>query len=282
MTIYHTVYQTTNKINDYIYIGVHTTDDPNDRYLGSGPALKTAINEHGKEHFTKRPLSYHNTRDEAFAEEANIVTEEFVKRIDTYNMQTGGGRGLPSEETKMKQSKLAKQRKKIKCQHCKGYYSPGNHGQHHGDRCPVKTGIPHKRPTATARARMSRAQLQVLKKTCPHCKMIYSPGPYKQHHGDKCSIKTGIQCAPLPLEQKTCEYCKKITSIGNYVKYHGNKCPVKTGVLYKNSPRSLEARAKQSKMAKNRTKKECPHCGIKMDPGNYKQHHGPNCKKLIP
>jgi hypothetical protein len=45
MNIYYTVYQTTNQINDKIYIGVHKTENPNDDYLGSNRILKDASKE---------------------------------------------------------------------------------------------------------------------------------------------------------------------------------------------------------------------------------------------
>lgn len=39
----HFIYKTTNKTNNKIYIGVHSTNDIDDGYLGSGIALKYAI-----------------------------------------------------------------------------------------------------------------------------------------------------------------------------------------------------------------------------------------------
>lgn len=39
----YTVYKITNKINDKIYVGVHSTDNPNDSYMGSGKIIKDAI-----------------------------------------------------------------------------------------------------------------------------------------------------------------------------------------------------------------------------------------------
>ena len=40
---HNVVYQITNLINGKIYIGVHSTDDINDGYMGSGDLIKMAI-----------------------------------------------------------------------------------------------------------------------------------------------------------------------------------------------------------------------------------------------
>ena len=45
----HIIYKITNKINDRIYIGAHSTDDINDSYMGSGKAIKAAQRKYGIE-----------------------------------------------------------------------------------------------------------------------------------------------------------------------------------------------------------------------------------------
>jgi len=88
--MYHFVYQTTNLINNKIYIGKHSTRNLNDGYMGSGPSLLHAINKHGKENFKTEVLLFLETEEEAYAVEAALVDRDFVCRDDTYNCKLGG------------------------------------------------------------------------------------------------------------------------------------------------------------------------------------------------
>lgn len=89
----YTIYQTTNKINGKIYIGKHQTENLNDSYLGSGIALRNAIKKYGVEHFEKIILFNFDTEQEMNDKERELITEEFVKRKDTYNKGVGGEGG---------------------------------------------------------------------------------------------------------------------------------------------------------------------------------------------
>lgn len=86
------VYQTTNKINNKIYIGIHDTTRNlcNGFYFGSGKALKQAIKKYGKENFERKTLYEFETLEEAAAKEREIVNEEFVNSNLNYNMTLGG------------------------------------------------------------------------------------------------------------------------------------------------------------------------------------------------
>ena len=88
--MYHFLYKTTNIINGKNYIGAHSTDNLNDGYLGSGKQIKDAIKKYGKDNFRIEILEHFDTREAAFAREAEVVTEEVVRDANTYNMMTGG------------------------------------------------------------------------------------------------------------------------------------------------------------------------------------------------
>lgn len=100
------VYQTTNKINNKIYIGVHKTETPEifDGYIGCGayinkPSsynkgkthLHNALLKYGVSNFYRTTLKTFDSIDEALYLEEQLVNEDFIKRTDTYNMTIGGG-----------------------------------------------------------------------------------------------------------------------------------------------------------------------------------------------
>lgn len=110
---YYTIYKTTNLINNKIYIGLHTTEDLNDGYLGSGIFLKQAIKKYGVNNFKKEILYILDNKKEMILKEKEIVNEEFVKRKDTYNM-TKGGYGLSTLSEKKRLETIEKIRKSNK------------------------------------------------------------------------------------------------------------------------------------------------------------------------
>lgn len=87
------MYQITNKSNGKIYIGKHQTKDFNDGYMGSGKHLRRAIEKYGIENFTKEILFQFDNEADMNAKEAELVTEEFCLREDTYNLCPGGQGG---------------------------------------------------------------------------------------------------------------------------------------------------------------------------------------------
>ena len=99
------VYQTINKVNNKIYIGVHKTEDPEnfDGYIGNGIYInrpsswmnpKTyfqyAVKKYGFKNFIRTTLKIFETEEEAYNLEAELVNKDFIKRDDTYNLVLGG------------------------------------------------------------------------------------------------------------------------------------------------------------------------------------------------
>jgi len=91
--MFYTVYQITNTIDGKTYIGKHQTSYLNDNYMGSGKHLKHAIDKYGIDKFEKKLLYVFDNEADMNAKEAELVTEEFCKREDTYNICPGGKGG---------------------------------------------------------------------------------------------------------------------------------------------------------------------------------------------
>ena len=100
------VYLTINTNNKKRYVGVHGTSTPDkfDGYLGNGAwvqspstynkglyPLHAAILKYGVKSFKRFTLKVFDKLEDALDLERWIVTEEFIKRTDTYNCTLGGG-----------------------------------------------------------------------------------------------------------------------------------------------------------------------------------------------
>jgi hypothetical protein len=84
------IYKITNMLNDRIYIGAHKTSNLEDEYMGSGNKIRAAIKKHGLRNFKREILSFHDSELEMYAEEARLVTAEFIKETSNYNITPGG------------------------------------------------------------------------------------------------------------------------------------------------------------------------------------------------
>lgn len=91
--MFYTVYKTTHLSSGKTYIGMHATENPDDSYLGSGNLISRAIKKHGREAFSKEVLFVFATPEEMIAKEKELVTEEFISRDETYNLNVGGDGG---------------------------------------------------------------------------------------------------------------------------------------------------------------------------------------------
>lgn len=92
--MFYTVYRVINLHNGKEYIGKHQTDNLEDGYMGSGKWLKRAIQKYGIDSFKKEILHIFETEQEMNDKEAELVTEEYCERKDTYNICTGGKGGF--------------------------------------------------------------------------------------------------------------------------------------------------------------------------------------------
>lgn len=91
---FHFLYKTTNIINGSYYIGIHSTDDINDGYFGSGIILKKSINKYGLENFKIEIIEFVSSREELKKRENEIVNENLLSDNLCMNLQLGGTSGF--------------------------------------------------------------------------------------------------------------------------------------------------------------------------------------------
>jgi hypothetical protein len=86
----HFVYETTNLINGKKYIGKHSTENIDDKYLGSGLLLVRAIEKYGKGKFQREILKEFDSEKDAYEYEKSLITEKIIKDNNYYNIMIGG------------------------------------------------------------------------------------------------------------------------------------------------------------------------------------------------
>lgn len=103
---FHYIYKTTCNVTKRFYYGMHSTDNLEDGYLGSGQRLWKSINKHGKENHSIEILEYLENRSSLKDREKELITEELLKDPMCMNLQLGGGGGFIGEEHRKKTSDL--------------------------------------------------------------------------------------------------------------------------------------------------------------------------------
>ena len=89
--MYHYFYKITNLINECYYVGIHSTENLDDKYAGSGAALRKAYKKYKKENFKKEILKFFNTREELSEYEKQYIKEnQCLVDSSCYNIYPGG------------------------------------------------------------------------------------------------------------------------------------------------------------------------------------------------
>ena len=87
---YHYIYKTTNIITKRYYYGMHSTDNLDDGYVGSGKRLWYSINKYGKENHTVEILEFLPNRYSLREREGVLVNEELLGDPMCMNLTLGG------------------------------------------------------------------------------------------------------------------------------------------------------------------------------------------------
>lgn len=108
---YHYIYKTTCKVTGRYYIGMHSTSNLDDAYLGSGKRLWYSIRKHGKENHVKEILEFLPDRIALKKREKEIVNEALLQDPLCMNLQLGGGGGAQEEKVQEKWWKSANEKR---------------------------------------------------------------------------------------------------------------------------------------------------------------------------
>jgi hypothetical protein len=106
---YHIIYKTTCLITKRFYIGMHSTDNLEDGYIGSGKLLWRSVKKHGKENHVTEILETLPDRSSLREREKHVVNEEFIKDEMCMNLMVGGEGGFISKEHYNKMKSLSKE-----------------------------------------------------------------------------------------------------------------------------------------------------------------------------
>lgn len=93
MKRYHYIYKTTCNVTNKYYLGMHSTNDMADGYMGSGKRLGYSMRKHGKENHTCEILEHYFTREWLREREAELVCAEKLTDPRCMNLKLGGDGG---------------------------------------------------------------------------------------------------------------------------------------------------------------------------------------------
>jgi hypothetical protein len=95
---YHYIYKTTCKVNGKYYIGMHSTSNLEDGYIGSGKRLWNSIRKYGRENHEFEILEWFPDRSSLKEREKEIVNEGMLQDLMCMNLALGGEGGFISKE----------------------------------------------------------------------------------------------------------------------------------------------------------------------------------------
>ena len=96
--IFHYIYKTTNLLNGKYYFGMHSTDNLNDNYFGSGKRLKYSVNKYGIENHKVEILEFVLDRKSLAKREKEIINLNEIAKEECMNLMVGGSGGFISVE----------------------------------------------------------------------------------------------------------------------------------------------------------------------------------------
>lgn len=90
MRKYHYIYKITHPTSGAYYIGMHSTNNLDDGYFGSGSHLRRSVKKHGKSEHKMEILEFLPDREALTERERELVNAEILKDPDCLNIALGG------------------------------------------------------------------------------------------------------------------------------------------------------------------------------------------------
>ena len=197
--MFHLVYKTTNIVNNKKYIGIHTTNNLNDKYIGTGLNMLKAVKKYGKAKFSREILQICESREDAINIERDLVNKEVVESEEYYNLALGGGPGvgMHSLETRSLLSQKLK--------------------NHFANNPKVVSDATRDKMRVVAKHRIHK------KYVCEYCGKNITKTNYKKWHGIKCK-----ECPDRVINTHECAHCSVISvNKTNITRWHNNNCKYK-------------------------------------------------------
>ena len=97
---YHFIYKTTCNVTGKYYIGMHSTDNLEDGYLGSGKRLRYSVRKYGPENHSREILEFCKSREELIIKETEIVNLNEIAKEECMNLVIGGTGGWTIDQQK--------------------------------------------------------------------------------------------------------------------------------------------------------------------------------------
>lgn len=170
----HLIYKITCTVTGKFYIGMHSTNNPEDGYFGSGKLLKLSVRKHGKEKHVKEILEELPSREALQRRERELVNEKLLENPLSLNLKVGGEGGFANSVPWNKGKKCPIISENVKKQvksgnfHCIGDYHRG------------------KNFTDTHKLKLKEKAQNRKKLTCLHCGMANTPAMHARWHGENC------------------------------------------------------------------------------------------------
>jgi hypothetical protein len=94
----HYLYKTTCLVTGRYYIGMHSTNNLEDGYMGSGKRLRYSLRKHGVDNHKKEILEFFETRELLIEAEKRVITDDMIADVNCMNIMSGGTGGFISVE----------------------------------------------------------------------------------------------------------------------------------------------------------------------------------------